>query len=724
MRRILLSMLVGALVSVVGNPVRAEPILQEGNYPGLDAEMARQGKQFYRLNALPFGLSLNFHPKDAQSVQVIDGFLAQDKSEDFLKVTGKHPYELAISYGEHGDLGFFGGIAVAATAYEYRVRKRDGAPPEALAECRARLVRAAQSWHLFKVVTGGGGLVARGIQKLKSEPGEPPMPVDPSATVPLFDEAGKPLPDPKDNGTWRDDNSGGVLPEGEWNWVDSASKDQTVGQVFAMAALYDAMKDDPDIDQGLVAELEQDALLLGKMLMEKREVSTWPKQIAGKGLYDLIIMDADGRPTYHHDLKGLSLEKFYFTQEEGGYNVFNMFMAMGVLKALHHISGDPELEAFFYRDFLHDRGYLDKAAEWPDDPKAIDYIYAGTMTNFDNPDMTGVALFLALYLENDPEVTEVLRRFLEIGWWQRNKESHTARNCKQPLWHALYLAGTAEGTDPALVSELATLLEAFPLGPYWNNAVINCDAQELAGGECLAVDGKTVLKLSTKPKDGDAMATEALDPSIRPPSDFNARSNPFEVNGGGGLRLNPGGDLQAAYWLARYFESLEPGEAHLSPFARDHMPVGGWPEPPAEGEGDVSLADAGDDVTADAASDLTRDGTAGPDSAAPGPELTTSDDNGAADASSGKRGSNGCSGGPVSGNAAAAGLILALLVLAVGMRRRGRGWAGQEGGGRSGDGTLAVCCSWPEAESAGTVKLLPPETSPDPRALPTPPCGQ
>jgi hypothetical protein len=276
---------------------------------------------------------------------------------------------------------------------------------------------------------------------------------------------------------------------------------------------------------------------------------------------------------------------------------------------------------------MHDRDFLGKAAEWPQGG-GIDYIYAGTKTNFDDPDMTGVALFLALYLENDPAVTKVLRRFLEIGWWNRAGENHTARKCKQPLWHALYLASTDKGTDPDLVQELADLLAAFPLGPYWNDAVINCDAQELSAGSCLAVDGETTLTLSTPPAGLNAMATEALDPSIRPPSDFNARSNPFEVNGGGGLRLNPGGDLQAAYWITRYMDATDEGAAHLSPFARDHMPVGGEPvvNPEAsevEGESDVGSSDvasepdvpapgtqdAGSDDTLDAASDgLAQDG--------------------------------------------------------------------------------------------------------------------
>jgi len=547
-------------------------------------------RQFYHVNAVPFGLSLDAHVEDEAARALIDDFCEQIQSEDFEEVTGGHPYELLTSYGEYGDLGFFGGVAVAATAYEYIFHKQDGTPEELLAPIRARVVRAAETWHIFKVITGGGGLVARGLRLMEGDdPDAPPLPVTYPEMVPLFDEDGTPLPQPKDNGTYRWDNSGGLLPEGKWIWKDSCSKDQLVGQVFAMAALHDAMKDDPDIDQALVETLEEDARLIGEMLMTKREISQWDFLI-GQGGYDLIIMDSDTRPTFHHDLNPYSLEKVYVDPEGPIYNLFNLVMAVGVVKGLHHVSGDEALEAFLYEELLHERDFLGMVERWRD-PMVLDYIYAGAMTNFDNPDMTSVALWLALYHETDPEVTGVLREFLEDGWWVREGESHTARLCKQPLWHAIYLTLTDRGTDAGLVEEVRDLLLAFPLGPYWNDQRINCDADEIAAGECLAVDGETTLTLEGADDDGDAMATESLDPSIRPPSNFDARSNPFQVNGGGGNRLNPGGDLLASYWILRAMDSLEPGETHLSPFARDHMPVGGWPENP-EPDAGVGSPDA------------------------------------------------------------------------------------------------------------------------------------
>ena len=269
--------------------------------------------------------------------------------------------------------------------------------------------------------------------------------------------------------------------------------------------------------------------------------------------------------------------------------------------ALHHVTGDPELEQYLYAELLHDREFLHKAdTAYAGNGKAFDYIYAGLMTNFDNPDMTGVALWLGLYLENDPEVTTVLRKFLETGWWNREGESHTAAKCKQPFWNAIYMTITDQGVAQELVEHTADLLKGFALGPYWNTARINCDAAETEAGECLAVDGKTVLKLDGVSGD-DLMATEALHPSIRPPSNFDSRSNPFEVNGGGGPRLNPGGDLLAAYWISRYMQAGQPGEFNLSPNARDHMPVGGWPDnPEPQPEPSPDIVTQPDTSTADA----------------------------------------------------------------------------------------------------------------------------
>lgn len=649
----------GLLAGSIAASALAEPILPAGRYPDLDELVRRHERQFYSFNAYPFGLSLNVHVRDQAAREAMQAFLDQGGIEDFQTFSGVHHHDLMTAYGEYGDLGFFGGVALAATAFRYLALKREGAPAEVLARARAAVVRAAESWHVFYVVTGGGGVVARGIVRLQPEdPRDPPIPgLAFFQPVPLRDEHGKPLPQPKDNGSYREDNSGGVLPPGLWGWFDSASKDQLTGQVLGLVALHDAMKDDPDVDQALVARLAEDAREVGRMLMRKHEISGMEGPI-GSGEYDLIIMDADGRPTKHHDLNPLSFEKFYQPLDSPMFNVLNLVLALGVLRGLHHVTGDPEIERFLYEEFLGRRGYLDKLARF-DGPDAFNYIYLGLATNTDNPDLTSVALFVTLYTETDPEVAAVVRRFLEDGWWAPATEKRfCASKSKQPLWHAIYLAVTDRGAEAVqeVRVELARLLRAFPLGGYWQDPRINCDDEEIAKGECLAVDNKTVIQLAGKDPGGGWLATEALDPSIRPNSDFNARSNPFHVNGwGDGLRLNPGGDLLAAYWIARALDARPVGAANLSPFARSHIPVlrppradEGTPEPedtdggsPDQPVPDIGTTEPGEDQgpTLDATAESPRDVVA-PEDEEVGPEAPMP-----------AKGGGGCRTGPVGSSA-------------------------------------------------------------------------
>jgi hypothetical protein len=136
---------------------------------------------------------------------------------------------------------------------------------------RRDVVRAIETLHVVTAVTGVPGRVARGVQRLVPEdPDDPPIPLeDLREPLPLFDDEGNPLPPEKNNGAPRADNSGGALPPGEWSWEDSCSRDQLVGWVAAMATLYDAAKDDFDIDLAFVAWFEEDVRLVGAMLWER-----------------------------------------------------------------------------------------------------------------------------------------------------------------------------------------------------------------------------------------------------------------------------------------------------------------------------------------------------------------------------------------------------------------------------------------------------------------------
>ncbi|MBM4388090.1 MAG: hypothetical protein FJ088_10160, partial [Deltaproteobacteria bacterium] len=287
--------------------------------------------------------------------------------------------------------------------------------------------------------------------------------------------------------------------------------------------------------------------------------------------------------------------KNYFAPGSEFANVFNLVMALGIVKALYHISGDPEVEEFLYKELMGNRKYLDKVVE-AESSKEVDYIFMGVKTNFSNVNMIAIALFLNVFYENDPEVLAIMRDFMEKRWWDSEGVLQSVVNLKQPYFHALYLAMTDKGTKKEIVDEAAALLGAFSLEPYLNEERINCDEDELKAKKCLAIDGKTELIIQPNTNRGGwPVAYEALDPSIRPPSDFNARTDPFEVNGGGGKRINPGGDLHAAYWLLRYLDWMETGDAAVSQFARKHMPVGGYTDIPEEFEADT--VEPADDIT-------------------------------------------------------------------------------------------------------------------------------
>jgi hypothetical protein len=85
------------------------------------------------------------------------------------------------------------------------------------------------------------------------------------------------------------------------------------------------------------------------------------------------------------------------------------------------------------------------------------------------------------------------------------------------------------------------------------------------------------------------VAIDPLPMRLRPPSNFEWRSDPHSVNGGGSSRLNPGGEVYAAYWMGRFLQAGTSGFENVSPIARD-LPTpaiapGDDPAEPASGCG-------------------------------------------------------------------------------------------------------------------------------------------
>ena len=142
---------------------------------------------------------------------------------------------------------------------------------------------------------------------------------------------------------------------------------------------------------------------------------------------------------------------------------------------------------------------------------------------------------------------------------------------------SLSVSRTAKSTDDEAADSAAFDLNAFRTPPYYDIAIENCDAEEIAAGQCLAVDGVTVIELAGvhlggqfypfTGHNGTLEASEPVPRAIRPPSDFDWRSSPYDVNGGGGMGLEPGGDFLAAYWLGRFLRRGTDASINTSPHA-------------------------------------------------------------------------------------------------------------------------------------------------------------
>jgi len=611
--------------------------------PTLHAAMERHTRFYYGVHALPFGIGLTATAKDLAALEALRAYAAGGE-------LAGHPFDYLAAYEGASGIGLRGGGASPSAAFRYMALRQEDATEAALAPARQAVIAALEATHVAVAITGVPGRIARGVARLKMPDGR----AVPGATptyVPLEDEGGAPLPEPKTNGTDRADNSGGALPEGMWYWQDSCSKDQIVGWAMAMATLYDAAAGDPTIDQSLVTRLQADAKSVGAMLREKVPRLALDGQTYE---YDLVILDAYGRPTQHHDLNPHGLDGLWLAPGTTVYNVFNALMALGIVKALHHVSGDPELGEFLYGDLIGKRCYhamlspstIPCPGGWPGgevpSESALDYIYAAESTNFSNVNMAAIALFLNLWFDEDADRVAPVREYMETRWWAPDGVAQAASRTGQPYFEAIHALTTADGVKKERMDGVAALLEEFELLPYTSALRVNCDDTELLAGSCLALDGETTLTLNPKLNRSDSpIALEPLRPGIRSPSNFDARSDPFEVNGGdeSGLGLNPGGDLNAAYWMLRWAPERTAATILTSPNARpwppepDPVPIDEAPEsdvgsPAADPGGN----DSGDVVAGDTeGSDL---GSEGADVETPAP--VAADDGGCSTGRSGE----------------------------------------------------------------------------------------
>jgi hypothetical protein len=534
----------GGADSTTGDPVEPPPPCGSLDYawrgvvagPGddafeseLEAAAVQRDRVHVAIASLPSGLGtdVSIAVDDEAARAAVESFVAGE-GWDFEAASGVAPRD-AIARWEKAT-GAFAGVAAAADAYRYGTLRDQGYACEDIEAARAQLGRALEGLHLATALTGVDGLVVRAIAH-RDWPG-----VSSSPTTPIFDENGDPLPLEKNNGTWREDNSGA---HPDFVWEDSGSRDQLIGWIAGYAAAWEVVRDDPTFDDAVKDRLRSDARAIAVQLMTVRPSG-----------YDLEIWDPEGRPTLHGYLHEHNLEGTYV----GFFNGQHAIMAAGIVAGLARIAEDPEIDAYLVDALVEDRKLVDVAA----DNLLVDF---GVSTNWSNYNMAFTGAWLVgQALDHEMARADLRRAADRLYAWPRSVVPVATSG--QALFDLVFaLAGadasgfadTVDEPDAEAIERALVTLRAFPAAPAWNFARENCDADEIAAGTCTLEDG-TVVEVLGEVGHSDALVVDQAVPiAIRPPSNFYWRSNPYEPNGGGdGTTIPSAADFRFAYWLGRW----------------------------------------------------------------------------------------------------------------------------------------------------------------------------
>ena len=246
--------------------------------------------------------------------------------------------------------------------------------------------------------------------------------------------------------------------------------------------------------------------------------------------------------------------------------------ALGIYKTIALVTGEQRFIDFWHQmiDERHFLRYVDETFK---------FVNTGPFaTNWSNINMAFVAIYPLLRFEADPAQQDYWRTVIQRDLWQTWFPGWSVARTKLGFFGVIYAAFAPGPTDDAAADDAASDLHDFRAPPYYDIDIENCDANEIAAGQCLAVDGVTVINLAGVMINGtfhpflghgDSLQAAAPVPrAIRPPSDFDWRSSPYDVNGGGAdLFLMPGGDFHAAYWLGRFLRRGTDASINTSPHA-------------------------------------------------------------------------------------------------------------------------------------------------------------
>ena len=509
----------------------------EENYDGDLALLARRyDRVFHAIVAPAHGVNCDVSMAvDATAHrELVQRFATEDDGWDFAAFSGgQSGMDMVDAY--HKVAGLYAGTGVAAEAMRYEVLKRQGAACEEIEIARQHLATALEATNLAFTIAGIPGVVVRGfirtdIQGYGST----------TETVPLADENGNPLPEEKNNGTWREDNSG-LYPN--YIFEDSCSRDMMLGWASAVAFGYEVIRDDPAFPESTKEQIRTNARNVLLELMKVRESG-----------YDLEFPDADGRITYHGYINEQAMERA--TYIDGFRNGFYAIMALGIVSAFTYAADDPSLEYYLYDELIAKRDLPGIARD------DMIYINMNTQSNYSNYNMAFGSALLALRYINDDTARNVIAEAVETQLYNTPNANYQPIGAQMSFFDFIEAYADAGGTawtapagsvNPQPVADGIEGLRGFATPPYFDYKVEQCDESELASGDCTLENGTRVEVYDEGGRKGSTICNVSIPKAIRRPSNYEWRSNPYEPNGGGeGGNLMPGIDFRIAYWLGRF----------------------------------------------------------------------------------------------------------------------------------------------------------------------------
>lgn len=502
--------------------------------PALDAKARRIDRVFHAFHVRGTGLNADLSVVDTPEARDwITRWVDEDDGWDFEAWSGVATTDVVERWEKVA--GAYGGVGVAADAYRYGALRDEGADCEEVAVARTQLLRALEGLHVAVAITGTPGVIARGFAS-RDNPGYGQV----VETTPLFDDDGNPLPEEKNNGTWRDDVSGDYP---NLVWEDSCSRDMLVGWAAGFGAAWEVIRNDPDIPESVRATLADDALAIATSLSTVQESG-----------FDLEIMDADGRMTYHGLLHENSVDRYYIDTFENGQNAL---MALGIVGALA-VSAENEQALAYATETLAGPRELPRIAE--ESAEVVDF---GAGSNFSGYNMGFLGGWLAQRFVCEDSVRQQVIAGVDQGMYERPGRDRQPAEQSQALYHLVALQARAatslwdsDGTvDEVVLERVLNDLSGFSDAPYFPETRVNCDESEIEAGVCTALDGSTLHLLGEVGWNDTLVSEEPLPMSIRPPSNYHWRSNPYQVNGDVGSTVFLGAvDFRFVYWMGRYIQ--------------------------------------------------------------------------------------------------------------------------------------------------------------------------